>query len=63
VNGQVIEPSLSFPSTGYWTTWRYNTLSGAASAKKFAKKNGKNCIATYKKESFADEDLYIIRTQ
>lgn len=34
----------------------------AASAKKFAKKNGKNCIATYKKESFADEDLYVIRT-
>jgi hypothetical protein len=28
INGQVIEPSLSFPSTGYWTTWRYNTLSG-----------------------------------
>lgn len=34
----------------------------AASAKKFAKKNGKNCIATYKKESFADEALYVIRT-
>ena len=33
----------------------------AASAKKFAKKNGKNCIATYKKESFADEDLYVIK--
>jgi len=28
INGQIIEPSLSFPSTGYWTTWRYNTLSG-----------------------------------
>lgn len=32
----------------------------AASAKKFAKEKGKNCIATYKKESFADEDLQII---
>jgi len=35
----------------------------AASAKKFAKKNGKNCIATYKKESFADEDLYVIKIE
>lgn len=33
----------------------------AASAKKFAKKNGKNCIATYKEESFADKDLYVIK--
>lgn len=35
----------------------------AASAKKFAKGNGKNCIATYKKESFADDDLYVIKTE
>lgn len=35
----------------------------AASAKKFAKKNGKNCMATYKKESFADEDLYVIKIE
>lgn len=32
----------------------------AASAKNFAKVQGKNCIATYKKESFADEDLQVI---
>ena len=34
----------------------------AASAKKFAKENGKNCIATYKEESFADKDLYVIKS-
>ncbi|KKL19599.1 hypothetical protein LCGC14_2463870 [marine sediment metagenome] len=28
-----------------------------------AKKNGKNCISTYKKESFADEDLYVIKIE
>ena len=35
----------------------------AASAKKFAKENGKNCIATYKEESFADEDLCVIKIE
>ncbi len=34
----------------------------AASAKKCSKNSGKNCIATYQKECFEDEDLYVIRT-
>lgn len=31
----------------------------AASAKNFAKSNGRNCIAAYRGQSFADEDLYV----
>lgn len=33
----------------------------AASAKNYAKGNKKNCIATYKGASFANEDLYIVK--
>lgn len=33
---------------------------GSAFAKNFAKKNGRNCIATFKGQSYTEEDLYVV---